>query len=131
MRHAHGPAPGVTHDDGFHVAGQFGQTGWNLIHGHMYDARNARKLQFPLFPNVDDHGIFAAVAPRLELWSRNLTNHGRSELEGFGTGGVLERVDGRLEQTRAAPGSFRRPGDQQRFLGLPGADHDKKFPTHG
>ena len=131
MRHSHRPATRVAHHDGFHISGQFGQAFRYLIHGHMYDARNARKLQFPLLADVDDHGILPAIAPRLEFRCRNLTNHGRSELERLGTGGVIERVDGRLEQSAAAPGGIRGPGDQQRFLRLFGADHGEKFPTHG
>jgi hypothetical protein len=95
------------------------------------DARNARKLQFPLFAHVDDHGILPAITQRLELRSRDLTNHGRSELEGFGPRGVLQRVDGGLEQPGAAPGRLRGPRDQQGLLGLVGSDHDEKFATHG
>src|SRR5688500_3107988 len=41
----------------------------------MYDVRNARKLQFPVFPHVDHEGALTAVAPCLELLDGHFADH--------------------------------------------------------
>ena len=135
MRHSQRPGTGVTHHDDFRIAGQFRDPGRNLIHGHMYDARNARKLQFPRFADVDDLQRIATIATRLEFRSRDFTHHGidpvRSEREGLGPCGVIQGVDTGFEQSIAVPGGLAGTRHQQGLLQLSGSDHDKKFSTDG
>jgi len=131
LRDPHGPASGMAHHDDLRVGRELGESGRNLAHGHMYDVWNARKLQFPVFANVQDQGIFPAIAPRLELLDRNLAHRGYLELKGLGPFGVLERVDGGFEQRRVVPGSVAHTRDQQGFLRQFVAHHDEQLPTHG
>ena len=131
MRHAHGSAACVAHDNRLRIASKLPDPGRYLVHRHMYDAGNARKLQLPFFAHVDDQRILATIAPCLELLGRDLANHDALELKGFGTAGIFQGIQSGLEYRGAAPGVLVRAGNQQRFLRLIGADHDKQLPTHG
>ncbi len=131
MGHAHGPATRVAHDNRLRIALKLPDSGRYLVHRHMYDAGDARKLQLPILAHIDDHRVLPAIASGLELLGRDLADHEALELKGFGLSGIFQRIHLGLEQRGAAPGALGRPRHQQGFLRLIGADHDKQLPTHG
>ena len=132
MSDTHGPSTRVAHHDDLRIALKLPESGRNLVHRHMYDAGNARKLQLPVFAHVDDQRRLPTIAPRLELRDRDLADHGALELKGFGALGIVQRIQVGLEQRGAVPGVVGGAGNQQGFLRrLIAADHDKKLPTHG
>jgi len=57
----------MTHDDGLGVTGKLREPRRDLVHGHMYDARDTRKLQFPGLAHVDHQRILASIAPCLQI----------------------------------------------------------------
>src|SRR3954465_11021929 len=81
MRYAQRPATCMAHDDRLRIASKLPDPGRYLAHRHMYDARNAGKLQFPVFTHVDHQRILPTIASGLELRGRDFTNHDGLELE--------------------------------------------------
>jgi hypothetical protein len=113
----------MAHDNGQSIPRKLAQPRRNLVHGHMYDAWNARKLQFPVFAHVQNPRVFPAIAACLELLDRYFPDHAL-ELKRVGALRVLERIDRGLEQAGAGEGAGR-TFDQQGFLRHPVAHHDK------
>ena len=132
MSDTHGSSTRVAHHDGLRIALKFSHPGRYLVHRHMYDAGNARKLQFPVLAHVDHQRILSSIAPGLELRGRDFADHGALELKGFGALGIVQRIQVGFEKRGAGPRTLGRARDQQGFLRwLIAADDDKKLPTHG
>ena len=117
----------MTHDDGLGIALKFREPTRNLVHGHMYDAGDARKLQFPCFAHIQYQRLLATITPCLQLLHRNFPHHARalSELKTFRPCRVIEWIDGGFEQPRAVPGLFGSTGHQQCLLRQARAHHDE------
>jgi hypothetical protein len=132
MSDTHGPSARVAHHDDLRIASKLSHPGRYLVHRHMYDAGDARKLQFPVFADVDHQRILAAIASGLELRGRDFANHDVLELKGFGALGIFQRIQVGLEQGGAVPCILGGARDQQGFLRrLIAADDHEKLPTHG
>ena len=132
MGYAQGTTARVAHDDRLHIPSKLPEPGRYLVHRHMYDAGNARKLQFPVFAHVDDQRSLSAIASCLELGGRDLADHGALELKGFGALGIFQRIQLGFEKGGAVPCILGGARDQQRLLRrLVAADDDKQLPTHG
>lgn len=129
LSHLRASAPRLAHDYDLLMRVQFGQSRRNLAHRDMEHVRNARCLELPLLPHVEDEWPGAGIPTGFELLRGDLVYHGyRLKGEPGRPPGVLERGDYRFEQTFRHPAVLRSPADQAGFHDG-GVAHDHEQPA--